>query len=97
MRRGAVRERWCGRKGFVLSQKGAGVHQGKGGQQDPHRDPEYTGLSWQVLPRDPAQRGEKLLPLLVPDLRGGRGGKCPSPEFIRNQYFKERSEKLLDS
>lgn len=52
------------------------MHQGKGGQQDPHRDPQYTGLSWQVLPRDPAQRGEKLLPLLVPDLgRGGGGGE----------------------
>lgn len=71
MRRGAVRERWCGRKRFVRSQKGAGVHQGKGGQQDPHHDPQYTGLSWQVLPRDSAQRGEKLLPLLVPALGGG--------------------------
>lgn len=72
------------------------MHQGKGGQQDPHHDPQYTGLSWQVLPRDSAQRGEKLLPLLVPALGGGVRN-CPSPEFIRNQYFKERSEKLLDS
>lgn len=49
------------------------MHQGKGGQQDPHHDPQYTGLSWQVLPRDSAQRGEKLLPLLVPALGGGCG------------------------
>lgn len=95
MRRGAVTERWGGRKGFVRSQKGAGVHQGKGGQQNPHCNPRYVGLSWQVLPRDPAQRGEKLLPLLVPDL-GGKSILLPSLSETSTSKSDQKSSWMAD-
>lgn len=58
MGEGAVGEIWGGRKGFVWPKKEEGYTRGQEGQQDPH---------WSLL-RDPAQRGEELLSLLVPNL-----------------------------
>jgi len=94
-RQGAVRERWGGRKGFVRPQKGAGVQQGKGRQQGPCCNPQYVGPSWWVLLRDPTQKGEKLLPLLVPDL-GGKGILLPSLSETSTSKSNQKSSWAAD-